>query len=70
MLDHITPVILTFNEQENIQRTLNALRWAKRILVVDSFSNDQTEEDYHLQVINRVYPVSYTHLTLPTTPYV
>jgi glycosyltransferase involved in cell wall biosynthesis len=42
MLDHITPVILTFNEEANIDRTLSALRWAKRIVVVDSGSTDST----------------------------
>ncbi len=44
MLEHITPVILTYNEQANIERTLNALSWANEILVVDSFSTDQTLE--------------------------
>lgn len=44
MLDQITPVILTYNEAANISRTLQALRWAKRIIVVDSFSDDQTEQ--------------------------
>jgi len=42
MLDQITPVILTFNEEANIRRTLSALRWAKDIVVVDSFSTDAT----------------------------
>ena len=44
MLDQITPVILTYNEAANIGRTLKALHWAKRIVVVDSFSDDQTEQ--------------------------
>jgi glycosyltransferase involved in cell wall biosynthesis len=38
----ITPVILTFNEEPNIARTLAPLAWADRIVVVDSFSTDQT----------------------------
>jgi glycosyltransferase involved in cell wall biosynthesis len=42
MLDHITPVILTLNEEPNIQRTLSALAWAKRVVVVDSGSTDST----------------------------
>lgn len=40
--DAITPVILTLNEAENIRRTLEQLRWATRIVVVDSFSTDET----------------------------
>lgn len=43
MLNQITPVILTFNEAPNIGRTLDALSWAKRIVVMDSFSTDETE---------------------------
>lgn len=42
MLSDITPVILTYNEQENIERTLTALQWAQKILVIDSFSTDNT----------------------------
>jgi len=40
----ITPLILTFNEAPNIRRTLEKLSWAKEILVVDSFSADETLE--------------------------
>ncbi len=42
MLEKITPVILTFNERENIARTLGCLDWARDIVVVDSFSTDET----------------------------
>jgi glycosyltransferase involved in cell wall biosynthesis len=42
MLDKITPIILTFNEAANIRRTLTRLSWAERIVVVDSFSTDET----------------------------
>jgi glycosyltransferase involved in cell wall biosynthesis len=44
MLDHITPVLLTLNEEENIARTLSRLTWAKDIVVVDSGSTDTTLE--------------------------
>jgi glycosyltransferase involved in cell wall biosynthesis len=43
-LDAITPLILTYNEAPNIGRTLERLRWARRILVVDSGSADGTIE--------------------------
>jgi glycosyltransferase involved in cell wall biosynthesis len=42
MLNQITPIILTFNEAPNIGRTLEQLRWARDVLVVDSFSTDET----------------------------
>lgn len=38
----ITPLILTYNEVENIDRTLKQLSWAKTIVVIDSFSTDAT----------------------------
>jgi len=44
MLDAITPVLLTFNEAANIERTLAKLRWARDIVVVDSRSTDGTRE--------------------------
>ena len=33
MLGEITPVLLTFNEAENLGRTLSSLRWATDIIV-------------------------------------
>lgn len=43
-LDDITPLILTFNEEPNLARTLAPLAWARRIVVVDSGSTDGTQE--------------------------
>jgi glycosyltransferase involved in cell wall biosynthesis len=42
MLDQITPLILTWNEEANIARTLEKLRWAREVVVVDSGSTDGT----------------------------
>ena len=42
MLDQITPLILTYNEAPNIARSLDSLRWASEVVVVDSFSTDDT----------------------------
>lgn len=44
MLNNITPVVLTYNEAPNIGRTLGKLVWACRIVVVDSYSTDETLE--------------------------
>ncbi|MBF0425124.1 MAG: glycosyltransferase family 2 protein [Magnetococcales bacterium] len=44
MLDLITPVILTRNEAPNIGRTLERLWWAKRVVVLDSYSTDATRD--------------------------
>jgi glycosyltransferase involved in cell wall biosynthesis len=43
-IDSITVLVLTYNEAANIRRTLESLTWARRILVIDSFSTDSTLE--------------------------
>jgi glycosyltransferase involved in cell wall biosynthesis len=42
MLDRITPLVLTYNEEANIRRLLESLSWARRVVVVDSGSTDAT----------------------------
>jgi glycosyltransferase involved in cell wall biosynthesis len=42
-LEDVTPLVLTWNEEANIGRSLAALTWARRVLVVDSGSDDGTE---------------------------
>lgn len=44
MLDQITPLILTRDEETNIERTLSRLSWAGDVVVVDSYSQDATVE--------------------------
>ena len=39
----ISPLILTHNEAPNLPRTLEKLAWAREIVVLDSFSTDETE---------------------------
>lgn len=41
--DHITPLVLTLDEEVNLPRTLGALTWARRVVVLDSGSTDGTE---------------------------
>jgi len=41
-LASITPLILTWNEEPNIGRCLDELRWAARVVVIDSGSIDAT----------------------------
>jgi len=40
----ITPLILTLDEKDNIERCLERLDWAERIVVIDSGSTDATLE--------------------------
>jgi len=59
MLDQITPIILTYNEEANIRRTLQSVRWAKKVLVVDSYSTDSTLEicakHSNVQIVQRKF---------------
>ena len=41
-LTDVTPLVITYNEEANIARTLAAISWAQRIVVVDSGSTDKT----------------------------
>ena len=41
-MDDITALILTYNEKENIGRTLESLTWVPRVIIVDSYSIDET----------------------------
>lgn len=59
MQEQITALILTYNEAPNIKRTLQSLTWAKRIVVIDSFSTDETLDilySYHqVEVFQRKF---------------
>jgi len=43
-LSEITPLLITYNEMDNLPRTFAGLDWARQIVVMDSFSNDGTVE--------------------------
>jgi glycosyltransferase involved in cell wall biosynthesis len=43
-LDAVTPLLITFDEMANLERTLAALDWARKIVAVDSGSTDGTLE--------------------------
>jgi hypothetical protein len=42
ILSDITPFILTYNEEPNLERCLESVAWASQILVLDSCSTDGT----------------------------
>ena len=42
--DLITALILTYNEEDNIERVLKRLQWLENIIIVDSHSTDRTLE--------------------------
>lgn len=43
-LETITPLVLTYNEEPNLERTLKRLSWAREVVVLDSGSSDATAE--------------------------
>jgi glycosyltransferase involved in cell wall biosynthesis len=43
-MDSLTVILTTLNEERNIERCLESVRWADEIVVVDSFSTDRTPE--------------------------
>jgi glycosyltransferase involved in cell wall biosynthesis len=54
----ISAIVVCFNEEENIARCLESLRWCDEIVVVDSFSTDRTVEicrKYTDNVIQRTW---------------
>jgi glycosyltransferase involved in cell wall biosynthesis len=42
LAEQLTVLILTYNEEPNIARTLDAIKWTGQILIVDSCSTDAT----------------------------
>jgi glycosyltransferase involved in cell wall biosynthesis len=55
-IDDITPLLITYDEIQNIGRTLAKLAWARRIVVIDSGSTDGT-----LEVLARAPGVEVHH---------
>ena len=55
----LTALVLTYNEQENIRRNLEALVWVPKVIIIDSFSNDRTLEITrsfpNVQIVQRVF---------------
>ena len=58
-LSDITPLVLTFNEEPNIGRSLERLTWAERVVVIDSGSTDSTvalcREFSNVEIIERTF---------------
>jgi len=43
-MERLSVVLVTLNEERNIERCLGSMQWADEIVVVDSFSTDRTVE--------------------------
>ncbi|MEM6965301.1 MAG: glycosyltransferase family 2 protein [Bacteroidota bacterium] len=54
----LSVIITTFNEEEHIEAVLKSVEWADEILLVDSFSTDDTvtlAKKYHPKIFQRKY---------------
>lgn len=63
MINKITALIPTFNNADTIQKTLENIQWVDHILVVDSFSKDETAsiaKAFGAEVIQQEYANSAT----------
>ena len=56
----ISAVVITFNEENKIERCLRSLYWVDEIIIVDSFSTDRTVEICR-QYTDRVYQHPWPH---------
>jgi hypothetical protein len=55
----ISCCIICFNEEANIRRCLESVKWCDEIIIVDSFSTDRTAEicrEYTSRIISRAWP--------------
>lgn len=57
--ERVTPLVLTYNEAPNVGRTFERLRWARRVVVMDSGSTDGTlrrlAEYPNVEVVHRPF---------------
>ncbi len=63
MSEKISGLIITFNEEKNIQAVLNCFDFCDEILVIDSFSSDRTHEIASAHPKTRVISHPFTDFT-------
>ena len=66
----ITALVTTFNEENNIGKCLESVKWADEILIIDSFSTDKTLEickQYGAKILEReyIYPAEQKNWAIP-----
>ena len=55
----VSASIITYNEEDNIRRCLESVKWCDEIIIVDSFSTDRTLDicrEYTDKIHTRTYP--------------
>lgn len=74
LMEKITAIIPTFNEQHNIGAAIDSVSWADEIIVVDSFSTDETVKianDKGVRLLQREYgnSAAQKNWTIPQAKY-
>ncbi len=59
MAEKVSVIIIAYNEEKNIERCLESVKWADEIIVVDGFSDDRTEEICR-QYTDKVFQVKWS----------
>jgi glycosyltransferase involved in cell wall biosynthesis len=57
-MPRVSAIVITYNEEKNIERCLKSIQWADEVIVVDSFSTDRTAEltrKYTAHIISHAY---------------
>ena len=55
---NLSVMVITYNEEENIRQCLESVKWADEVIVVDSFSTDQTfqiSKEYTDKIFQRAW---------------
>ena len=53
-INSISAMVITYNEEENIERCLESIKWVDEIIVIDSYSKDNTV-DIVKKYTNKIY---------------
>jgi glycosyltransferase involved in cell wall biosynthesis len=69
-MQKISVIITTFNESEHLQGVLKSVQWADEVMVVDSFSTDETVElakQFPVKILQRKYvsPANQKNWAIP-----
>ena len=69
-MQKISVIITTFNEAEHIQDVLESVQWADEVIVVDSYSTDETVElakKFPIKILQRKYvsPANQKNWAIP-----
>ena len=73
-MQQLSVIITTFNEASNIEACLESVKWADEIIVVDSFSTDETvdiSQQYTSKIFQRKYlgPADQKNWAIPQATY-